>query len=52
MRGMSERGMAIVFVTHDATQADRIADRTLLLEHGKLLERDSGARSVADGSEG
>ncbi len=52
LREMSESGMAIVFVTHDATQADRIADRTLSLEHGKLLERDSGARSVADRSEG
>ncbi len=29
----------IVFVTHDAAQADRIADRCLLLENGKLSER-------------
>jgi putative ABC transport system ATP-binding protein len=38
LREMCADGMTIVFVTHDAAQADRIADRTLLLERRALTE--------------
>ncbi len=38
LREMCADGMTIVFVTHDAAQADRIADRTLRLERHELTE--------------
>lgn len=46
LREMCADGMAVVFVTHDGAQADRIADRRLLLEDGTL--RGSDVNSAAD----
>lgn len=40
-RELCADGMTVVWVTHDAAQAERIADRTLLLAAGAL--RDAGA---------
>lgn len=37
-RELCANGMSVVFVTHDAGQADRIADRTLVLADGTLSE--------------
>lgn len=36
--GESPRGRSVVWITHDAEQARRVAQRTLLMEHGKLTE--------------
>lgn len=39
---LAGRGVGIVFVTHDAEQARRIAARRLVLEDGRLTERHEG----------
>jgi putative ABC transport system ATP-binding protein len=32
-----ERRMTCIIVTHDTAQAHRMADRTMIMEHGKLV---------------
>jgi putative ABC transport system ATP-binding protein len=47
LTGMAAAGMGIVFVTHDAEQAGRIADRRLRLAHGRLEAMEDGGRRQA-----
>ena len=47
LAGMAAGGMGIVFVTHDADQAGRIADRRLRLEAGRLAATGDGGRLEA-----
>ena len=42
LTAMAEGGVGIVFVTHDAEQAQRIAARRLVLENGRLTEQREG----------
>lgn len=39
LQALRVAGMGIVFVTHDAAQADRIADRQFVLDNAQLAER-------------
>ena len=41
-----DRGVAILLVTHDPAQGARLADRTLMVEHGRL----AAAKGVAEGA--
>ena len=43
LRELCDAGMTMLFVTHDAAQAQRIADRTLRLEAARLTEIASGS---------
>jgi putative ABC transport system ATP-binding protein len=49
-RELCAGGMSVVWVTHDRRQAERIADRTLLLADGALREPAAGAVGVRDAS--
>lgn len=39
-----ERGMAMLFVSHDLAVVLRVADRVLVLDHGRVVEEGSSAR--------
>jgi simple sugar transport system ATP-binding protein len=38
IRSARDRGLAVVFITHDARQAERVADRRVVLEKGRVAE--------------
>lgn len=38
MRDLAEGGMTMIVVTHEMKFAERVADRVLLLDHGRILE--------------
>jgi len=42
-----ERGMAMVFISHDLAVVLRVADRVLVLAEGKIVEEGSGGAMVA-----
>ena len=46
-RGLAADGMPILWVTHDLAQADRIADRRLVLVDGHLADEQETARYLA-----
>ena len=37
-----ERGMAMIFISHDLSVVLRVADRVVVLEHGRIVEEGSG----------
>lgn len=39
-----ERGMAMVLISHDLAVVLRVADRVLVLEHGRVVEENSGTQ--------
>ncbi|MFC7060118.1 ABC transporter ATP-binding protein [Halovenus salina] len=43
-----ERGLTMLVVTHDVEIARRLTDRTLVLENGRIVERDETAAILAD----
>jgi simple sugar transport system ATP-binding protein len=38
IRRVRNRGVAVILITHDPAQADELADRRVVLEHGRLVE--------------
>ncbi len=42
-----ERGMAMVFVSHDLSVVLRVADRVVVLDGGKVVEQGAGSRILA-----
>jgi ABC-type glutathione transport system ATPase component len=43
VRLRSERGLALVFISHDLALVRLLADRTLVLRAGRLVEEGTGA---------
>jgi putative ABC transport system ATP-binding protein len=46
-RGCADSGTPVVWVTHDLHQAERVADRTLVLDQGRLADEGTAARFLA-----
>jgi len=42
-----ERGMAMIFISHDLSVVLRVADRVLVLAHGRIVEEGSGGSMLA-----
>jgi simple sugar transport system ATP-binding protein len=38
IRRVRDRGVAVILITHDPAQADELADRRVMLEHGRIVE--------------
>jgi simple sugar transport system ATP-binding protein len=38
IRRVRDRGVAVILITHDPAQADELADRRVVLEHGRVVE--------------
>jgi len=46
-RVISERGMSLLFISHDLAVVSRVADRVVLLRHGEVADRGSLAELIA-----
>ena len=46
-RRLAEQGTPVVWVTHDLHQAERVADRTLVLDRGRIADERTAARFLA-----
>lgn len=44
MRDLADKGMTMIVVTHEMRFAERVADRVLLLDRGKILEEGAPSR--------
>jgi putative ABC transport system ATP-binding protein len=45
---LAEEGTPVVWVTHDLHQAERIADKTVVLDQGRVADEQTAARFLAD----
>ena len=51
--GLRDRGVCVVLTTHELAEAERLADRVVIIDHGRTLAEDSPAglaAGTADGS--
>jgi ABC-2 type transport system ATP-binding protein len=51
--GLRDRGVCVVLTTHELAEAERLADRVVIIDHGRVLAEDSPAglaAGTADGS--
>jgi putative ABC transport system ATP-binding protein len=46
-RSLAERGLTVIWVTHDLEQAERIADRLVVVVGGRVVDDDAAAEAVA-----
>jgi putative ABC transport system ATP-binding protein len=46
-RRCAQSGTPVVWVTHDLLQAERVADRTIVLDHGHIADEETAARFLA-----
>jgi len=46
-RSLADRGLTVIWVTHDLEQAERIADRLVVVVDGRVVGDDAAAEAVA-----
>ena len=42
-----ERGMSMIFISHDLSMVLRVADRVLVLDRGRIVEQGAGGKMLA-----
>ncbi len=50
--GLKESGISVILTTHELTEAERLADRVVIIDHGRKLAEDSPARLAAWSADG
>jgi ABC-2 type transport system ATP-binding protein len=50
--GLKERGISVILTTHELTEAERLADRVVIIDHGRKLAEDTPARLAAGSADG
>ena len=50
--GLSDRGISVILTTHELTEAERLADRVIIIDHGRKLAEDTPAQLAAGSSDG
>ncbi|HEX7167657.1 MAG TPA: ABC transporter ATP-binding protein, partial [Acidimicrobiales bacterium] len=49
VRGLRDEGVCVVLTTHDLEEAERVADRVVIVDHGKVVADGSPAELTAAG---
>ncbi|HEX4245281.1 MAG TPA: ABC transporter ATP-binding protein, partial [Acidimicrobiales bacterium] len=50
--GLRERGIAVILTTHELAEAERLADRVVIIDHGRKLAEDTPAQLAAGSADG
>jgi ABC-2 type transport system ATP-binding protein len=50
--GLKESGISVILTTHELTEAERLADRVVIIDHGRKLAEDTPARLAARSADG
>jgi ABC-2 type transport system ATP-binding protein len=50
--GLAERGISVILTTHELTEAERLADRVVIIDHGRKLAEDTPAQLAAGSADG
>jgi ABC-2 type transport system ATP-binding protein len=50
--GLADRGISVILTTHELTEAERLADRVVIIDHGRKLAEDTPARLAAGSADG
>jgi ABC-2 type transport system ATP-binding protein len=50
--GLSDRGISVILTTHELTEAERLADRVIIIDHGRKLAEDTPAQLAAGSADG
>ncbi len=50
--GLKERGISVILTTHELTEAERLADRVIIIDHGRKLAEDTPAQLAAGSADG
>jgi ABC-2 type transport system ATP-binding protein len=50
--GLRDRGISVILTTHELTEAERLADRVVIIDHGRKLAEDTPARLAAGSADG
>jgi ABC-2 type transport system ATP-binding protein len=50
--GLKESGISVILTTHELTEAERLADRVVIIDHGRKLAEDTPAQLAARSADG
>ena len=50
--GLADRGISVLLTTHELTEAERLADRVVIIDHGRKLAEDTPAQLAAGSADG
>ncbi len=50
--GLREKGLCVILTTHELTEAERLADRVVIIDHGRKLAEDTPAALAAGSGDG
>ena len=50
--GLKERGVSVILTTHELAEAERLADRVVIIDHGRKLAEDTPAQLAAGSADG